>query len=704
MWYTRIKSVAFIRHLHDDHFEALSGLRNYRSEILNLRVNDFSVPAKTLLVILVLATTFSFITGNSTVFGATYKYQVLSGQHTVFGVQRALIVLVEFQDVHHSKSSNDIKTVAIDELNQYYTTVSRKKVTITGDVNGWYTVAHPMSYYGHDNKNPGDDDNVQALARDALSLLPASADLTPYNFLVVVHAGQDQAADRPNVVSDEIWSSCFCSVFPDYGSFRGVTAHSKTFQEYTFLSEFNGVGTFAHEWGHFFGLPDLYDTEGGDSFVGYWSLMDAGNWCCYNDGQTTPSDIGAWGDTLLGWMTPSVAEASLVVSSFSMNPLETSNPTAILVPVSSTTYYFIESRTQTGIDSHLPGSGTLVYFVDESLDTGQGILRLVNPKTGKLYSAQKSVRSLSGAAFQNGDQFRDPTHQVYVAFLGGKESPTILYSKQELTGKIFGSNLKISPVPFTGAYGDQIPIGGTLAGENGIPLVGQRVEIDILDPASNQWQMFGSTVTGQQGDISVQVGLTMRVGDYTFRLLYPGGKVGDTWYSSSSTDFPMSISPAVMKIAVSFPKMTGPDRVLVEVSATTTNGKPLAGVTFEIYVDNVRKGVVQTDPNGKASFGVYFGFGDMGSHTISAKAQIDNYQPADSSDSVLVLPPLWLIGLVVAVAVALTALRVVRRGRGRKQLGLEVAEVTCPSCGAQLPADSTFCHKCGANIIRNAGN
>lgn len=669
--------------------------------MLRRRMSTCKRHLEILLVILFIFAAYASVPITSPVFGAGYNYQVLSGKHTVSGVQRALIILVEFQDIRHTQSPSQIKSVAVDELNQYYNEVSRGKVSITGEVYGWYTANHPIGYYGHDSKNPGDDNNIQALARDALSLLPATADLTPFNFLVIVHAGQDQAADKSNVVSDEIWSSCFCLVFPNYESFRPVSGHSKSFENYTFLSEFNGFGTFAHEWGHFFGLPDLYDTENGNNYVGYWSLMDAGNSCCFNKDQSTPSDIGAWGDALLGWLTPSVAETSLVVSSFSMKSLESTNPTAILIPVSSNTYYFIEYRTATGIDSHLPGSGVLIYYVDETLDTGQGILRLENPKTGKVYPAQELTRNLNLATFQNGDQFRDPTHQVFVAFLGGRESFAMLYSKQELTGAILRSNLQTSSIPFTATYGEQISLSGTLVGEKGTPLTGQTVEVDILDPASNQWQTIGSTMTGQQGEISLQVRLSFRVGDYRFRLLYPGGKIGSTWYSSSSTDFLMSITPAIMKIVVSFPKVIGPDRILVEVSATTSNGEPLPGVTFEIYVDNVRRGIVQTDANGKATLALYFGFGDMGSHAITARAFTENYLPANSTDNVLIIPPLWLIGIVAAVVLALIAFRVVKRRSGSKQTELEGTAVLCTNCGAELPADSSFCLKCGTRIARS---
>ena len=653
-----------------------------------------------LAVILFLSFALSTSPATPSVYAAAYDYQVLSGKHAVSGVQRVLVVLMEFDDMRHSQSPADIKKVAIDDLNNYYLTVSRGKVTIEGDVYGWYMASRPIAYYGKDSRHPGDDDHVQSLAKEALASIPTSVDLTPYNFLVVVHAGQDQAADQFNSISDEIWSVCFCSVFPNYGSFAPVSVQSKTFQEYAFLSEFNGIGTFAHEWGHFFGLPDLYDTATGETYVGYWSLMDAGSWCCYNEQQSTPSDIGGWGDALLGWITPSLADKSLVITSFSMNPLDSPDPTTVVIPISSRTYYFIEYRTQTGVDSELPSSGVLIYYVDERLDSGQGIVRLVDPETGKLFPPQERTRDLNVATYQNGEQFRDLASGVYVAFLGGSNYLTMLYSKQELVGTILGTNLKTISPPSSASWGDKIPINGSLVAEDGTPLSGQTIEVDYLDPRSNQWQMIGTAVTGQQGEIALDVGLTMDVGDYKFRILYPGGKAGDAWYSSSSSDFMMTVNPAAMKINVSFPKTVGPDRVIIEISAAGDSGEPLRGVVLEVYVDNVRKNLVQTDANGRATVEILFDIREMGTHIITVKAQLANHLPTENSDEILVIPPFWFLGVLIGVIAAVVALTFVRRRGASKDGTHETQGSVCPQCGTRLPHDTAFCTNCGTSIPR----
>ena len=35
---------------------------------------------------------------------------------------------------------------------------------------------------------------------------------------------------------------------------------------------------FAHEFGHDLGLPDYYDTAGGENGTSFWTLMSSGSW------------------------------------------------------------------------------------------------------------------------------------------------------------------------------------------------------------------------------------------------------------------------------------------------------------------------------------------------------------------------------------------------------------------------------------------
>ncbi|MEO5743632.1 MAG: M6 family metalloprotease domain-containing protein, partial [Terracoccus sp.] len=74
--------------------------------------------------------------------------------------------------------------------------------------------------------------------------------------------------------------------------------------DYTTEPENGGLGVFAHEFGHDLGLPDLYDTAGGDNGTGFWTLMSGGSWLNQSKDAigTKPGYMGPWEKLQLGWL------------------------------------------------------------------------------------------------------------------------------------------------------------------------------------------------------------------------------------------------------------------------------------------------------------------------------------------------------------------------------------------------------------------
>jgi M6 family metalloprotease-like protein len=85
-----------------------------------------------------------------------------------------------------------------------------------------------------------------------------------------------------------------------------------TIDDYTIQSQLGGlsgcdgtaimpVGTIAHETGHVFGLPDLYDTDQSSRTegIGEWGLMGSGNFAR----AYSPASYDAWSLTEMGWVT-----------------------------------------------------------------------------------------------------------------------------------------------------------------------------------------------------------------------------------------------------------------------------------------------------------------------------------------------------------------------------------------------------------------
>ena len=127
------------------------------------------------------------------------------------------------------------------------------------------------------------------------------------------------------------------------------------------------MGVFAHEYGHILGMPDLYDYDYNSHGTGKWSLMSGGSW---NGNGRSPAHFDAWCKYKLGWIEP------IEVSDFE---IAAQIPAVEYSPVvyklwtdgdkTSQEYFLVENRQQMGLfDSRIPGSGLLIYHVDELQD------------------------------------------------------------------------------------------------------------------------------------------------------------------------------------------------------------------------------------------------------------------------------------------------------------------------------------------------
>ena len=144
-----------------------------------------------------------------------------------------------------------------------------------------------------------------------------------------VHAGEGEEAGAP---FEAIWSHSWYAFSsdegitgPDFNKLGGIQVGDSDFWvgKYTIQPENGGVGVFTHEYGHDLGLPDLYDTSGGENGTGFWTLMSSGSWM--GDGTvdigSKSSHMGAWEKFQLGWLNYEVAFAGQK-SVHKMGPME----------------------------------------------------------------------------------------------------------------------------------------------------------------------------------------------------------------------------------------------------------------------------------------------------------------------------------------------------------------------------------------------
>jgi hypothetical protein len=125
------------------------------------------------------------------------------------------------------------------------------------------------------------------------------------------------------------------------------------------------IGVICHETGHFFGLPDLYDTDYSSDGIGSWCLM-ANSWG-FDNGQTHPPHLSAWCKAFLGWVTPTVLSNP---GTYSLSQSETNSVVyRINRGYTPSEYLLVENRQPAGLESDIPQGGLAIWQIDESVSS-----------------------------------------------------------------------------------------------------------------------------------------------------------------------------------------------------------------------------------------------------------------------------------------------------------------------------------------------
>jgi len=200
-------------------------------------------------------------------------------------------------------------------------------------------------------------------------------------------------------------------------------------------SQPQAMGVVAHETGHLFGLPDLYDTgPQGSSGIGRWGLMASGG----ERTPTRPAYMSAWSRATLGWVTEVPITHDTTVT---LPPAEVSD-TALVVPIArSNEYFLLENRQQLGADTNLYAPGLLIWHVDSVLMREREPANDVNalpPHALRLEQADgRADLDQPGASLQNrgdaGDPFPGATNNTTFGFNTNPSSATNLGTQSYVT-------------------------------------------------------------------------------------------------------------------------------------------------------------------------------------------------------------------------------------------------------------------------------
>jgi M6 family metalloprotease-like protein len=315
-------------------------------------------------------------------------------------------------------------------VSTFYQQLSNGAVRLGGTVLGWYQAPQPNTYYEdgcngigifnicpHGGQRLGELFLTALTAADAAGTdwgqfdndgpdgVPNSGDDDGYvDFVAFIHPDVDGACQGPTR-NPHIWSHRFVI---SGVSATGLPYTTKTaahnggmirVEDYIVGSGVGGsnactagrimpIGTFSHETGHAFGLPDLYDTDGTSAGIGYWGLMGAGNY----SSPDSPSRMEAWSLSQLGW----IDVQPLPAGQTSIPPI-TQSHTAYIIPIATSSrdeYYLLENRQRLESDTALlnsiftMGPGLLVWHIDNAQIDARGLNADNRVNTGPIHGVE----------------------------------------------------------------------------------------------------------------------------------------------------------------------------------------------------------------------------------------------------------------------------------------------------------------------------
>ena len=331
-----------------------------------------------------------------------------SGAKKVGGINlapRGLFILVNFKDASF-KSSNTTAQMdsmmnavnytyngAFGSARKYFIDQSNGAYKPIFDVVGPVTLTKNTSYYGKDGSDEGDDQKAADMIVEACKLADTefNVDFTKYDndndgnidFVYVIYAGKGQADGGATTT---IWPHNWdieSAIYYGYCSY----SKSQTKVDGLYINNYacsgelngqtgarNGIGTLCHEFSHVLGLPDYYDTNYGTNYddgrtPNEWDLMDSGS---YNGDGLCPPNYSIHEKYTFGWATPVNPGANgkrltlYAAGAEGYNAYQINTSGTLQAATYEGVNYYIENRQKTGWDTHLPGHGMLVWYVNYS--------------------------------------------------------------------------------------------------------------------------------------------------------------------------------------------------------------------------------------------------------------------------------------------------------------------------------------------------
>ncbi|MCC8071020.1 MAG: M6 family metalloprotease domain-containing protein [Bacteroidales bacterium] len=308
------------------------------------------------------------------------------------GTKHFPVIFVTFQDVAFSDDIEKVKEHFDAKFNQegysengatgsvrdYFVAASNGRFTPIFDLYGVVELENDRAYYGGNN-SLGVDQACGDMVIEAVKAMQDEITFKNYDSnksglvddVVIIFAGESEYSGHGS--SDAILPKSYLITFDKYSNNNynrtGVRLGNVSVNSYTVINEldggeYDGIGTFVHEFMHGLGLADVYSTydTNGSYTPRYYDVMDIG---IYNNDSKTPPIPSAFERFALGWMDLQLITGPCDIE---MAPL-TDGGEAYMLRVSDTEFFVLENRQQKGWDEYIPGHGMLVWHIDYDATT-----------------------------------------------------------------------------------------------------------------------------------------------------------------------------------------------------------------------------------------------------------------------------------------------------------------------------------------------
>lgn len=309
------------------------------------------------------------------------------------GKRKIPIILVEFKDKKFNNTRQGIIDAMLtgnESVGQYFRDQSNGMYDPEFDVYGIYGLSQNREYYGGHSGDVNDKglgwmvtEACQLASADGVSFSPYDTDGDDYcDVVIVIYAGVGEA-QASWVYPEAVWPCNWYLSSASYynqggnGAFRPASndPYVDMFAVFNELHGSNdetttidGIGTFAHEFGHCLGLPDFYDTGNGNHYgMGNWDIMCNG---CYNNDGYTPPGYTAYEKVFMGWVdyiTPQPG-TYYTLPVWNQKSATTDKAVRIVSNLNQNEYFVIENRKRQGWDRYLPGEGLFITHITYNAD------------------------------------------------------------------------------------------------------------------------------------------------------------------------------------------------------------------------------------------------------------------------------------------------------------------------------------------------